>query len=87
MDIWAHRNDEKTRPPEETRRTLLFRGETLLLAEDDGLNAEVLENLRLHKPEGVHAENGKVAVDLFERSAREYATDPHGYTNTDHGWP
>lgn len=53
----------------------LFRGETLLLAEDDGLNAEVLENLLGYiNLRVVHAENGKVAVDLFERSAPgEYA--------------
>ena len=52
-----------------------FRGETLLLAEDDGLNAEVLENLLGYiNLRVVHAENGKVAVDLFERSAPgEYA--------------
>lgn len=53
----------------------LFRGETLLLAEDDGLNAEVLENLLGYiNLRVVRAENGKVAVDLFERSAPgEYA--------------
>lgn len=40
----------------------LFRGETLLLAEDDGLNAEVLENLLGYiNLRVVRAENGKVA--------------------------
>lgn len=60
---------------ENAEERCLFRGETLLLAEDDGLNAEVLENLLGYiNLRVVHAENGKVAVDLFERSAPgEYA--------------
>lgn len=53
----------------------IFHGETILLAEDDGLNAEVLENLLGYiRLKVVHAENGKIAVELFERSAPgEYA--------------
>ncbi len=60
---------------ENAEERCLFRGETLLLAEDNGLNAEVLENLLGYiNLRVVHAENGKVAVDLFERSAPgEYA--------------
>lgn len=52
-----------------------FHGETILLAEDDGLNAEVLENLLGYiNLKVARAENGKVAVELFERSAPgEYA--------------
>ena len=57
--------------------------------EDNGLNAEVLENLLGYiNLRVVHAENGKVAVDLFERSCSGgIRRDPHGYTNADHGWP
>lgn len=61
--------------PEAMPELCLFRGETILLAEDDELNAEVLENLLSYiNLKVVHAENGKIAVELFERSAPgEYA--------------
>ena len=53
----------------------MFHGETILLAEDDGLNAEVLENLLGYiNLKVVRAENGKIAAELFARSAPgEYA--------------
>ena len=55
ISLWsAPKRQKNTIQPEKTRRShCLFRGETLLLAEDDGLNAEVLEKSAwLHKPEG-----------------------------------
>lgn len=67
------RKVQEAATPTETEDACSFAGKRVLLCEDNDLNAEIAEMiLKGHALEVERAENGKIGVELFKRSARGY---------------
>ena len=55
------------------RKRADLKGKRILLAEDIMINAEIMKQLIIMKEAGIdHAENGRIAVDMFEKSEPGY---------------
>ena len=64
---------KKTQVEEQTETKADLKGRRILLAEDVDINAEIMMNvLEMREIESDHAENGKVAVDLYMEKTEGY---------------
>ena len=63
----------KKKNPERTQNTAELKGRRVLLAEDMAVNAEIIMMvLSMHEITSDHAENGKIAVEMFEKHEPGY---------------
>ena len=71
--VMRRRGEKQPAPPETQTPTAALDGRRVLMAEDIELNAEILTDLLdMEGIEGEWAQNGQIAVEMFEASAENY---------------